>query len=139
MLSFALYLKHIRNRAASLKHFRNRVAFLNQFLSILKAFWNRSCIFEAFWRRFWRESVAKSYNLRVNPFLCCGPIYIMTKICQKLWFKSWFNNIQLFHFPSLHRNPIFLITKTKYIWFLIIRFAVGMSVETFKSKKSCSK
>ena len=26
-------------------------------------------------------------------------------------------NIQLFHFPSLHCNPIFLITKTKCIWF----------------------
>ena len=25
-------------------------------------------------------------------------------------------NIQLFHFPSLYCYPIFLITKTKYIW-----------------------
>ena len=25
--------------------------------------------------------------------------------CQKLRFQRWCNNIQLFHFPSLHRNP----------------------------------
>ena len=44
MLSFALYLKHIGNRAAFLKHFRNRVAFLNQFWSILEAFLKRKCL-----------------------------------------------------------------------------------------------
>ena len=29
---------------------------------------------------------------------------------------QWCNSIQLFHFSFLRRNPIFLITKTKYIW-----------------------
>ena len=29
---------------------------------------------------------------------------------------QWCNSIQLFHISFLRRNPIFLITKTKYIW-----------------------
>ena len=36
------------------------------------------------------------------------PIIIQKLIplcCQKLRFQRWCNNIQLFHFPSLHRNP----------------------------------
>ena len=68
-------------------------------------------------------------NSKFNPkgdiilFVVCGDIQVQEKLfkililpkvtiqkliplcCQKLRFQRWCNNIQLFHFPSLHRNP----------------------------------
>ena len=62
------------------------------------------------------QGVAKSYNFKVDAIIssCSLPIFALH------------SNV------SNNKNKIYLV-------FLVTRFAVGMSVETFKSKKSCSK
>ena len=37
--------------------------------------------------------------------LCCSSIFIMTRALPKAAILKLMQNIQLFHFPSLHRNP----------------------------------
>ena len=69
----------------------------------------------------------QSYNSKVNSFLCCSSIFVVTKMLSKVAIQKLIQPYPAGSFPiscchGTMCNSIFLITKTKCIWYFDYSF-----------------